>query len=265
MGCLSTAFKNCELCSLGACVAVFHLVIQGAGLPFPSFLKGSNLWWPKVNYHLLGCLETPLVLKGLSSCWSSGGKRPIQLFLSSVTLCVHIVWRIGTLIMRLMQDSTWREVLAEEAPKPPYLVIIMNVGVHLHWVTVEPGGLQQRSPFPAVVKIRLSIEKEGVTHEKPPFCPGSIHPTWQSAAVRLRGSGLARSNMCSVSPGRMWGRMSDEREDAVHLSGQTEASFSPHVDTHTQKVGPCNVHCAEWSTLSVSFTPDKITWRRILF
>ena len=32
--------------------------------------------------------------------------------------------------MRLTQDSTWREVLAEEAPKPPYLVIIMNVGVH---------------------------------------------------------------------------------------------------------------------------------------
>lgn len=32
--------------------------------------------------------------------------------------------------MRLMQNSMWREVLAEEVLKPPYLVMIMNVGIY---------------------------------------------------------------------------------------------------------------------------------------
>ena len=69
---------------------MFHLTTHGERAPL---LASSHRLQPvelRVNYHLLGCLERPLVLKGLSSCWPSGGKRPTQLFLSSVTLCVHI-------------------------------------------------------------------------------------------------------------------------------------------------------------------------------
>ena len=72
------------------------------------------------------------------------GRDPHNYFLALWHSGCLYAWHTWTLIMRLIQNSTWRGVLAEEAPKPPYLVIIMNVGPHPVCHCERPGRLWQR-------------------------------------------------------------------------------------------------------------------------
>lgn len=189
-------------------------------LPFPSSpLTGLNPWGQEVNYHLLGCLEPPLILKVPSSCWFSEEKRPTQTIISlALYLCA---WHPWTLIMRLMQNSMWREVLAEEFPNqsPTWWVII-----GAKWASAKATAW---TLLFTIVKITLPREK-GCYTLKTSTLHGSFQPTRQSAATRLRGSRYGRSKLC-----KLWNVVSEKKEDEEHLLGQIEVPFSLYVETHT--------------------------------
>lgn len=91
----------------------------------------------------------------------------------------------------------------------------------LFWVTVGVRWLWQRwlrgVSSPQLSKSD-STERKWSHTWKPPLCHDSSQPIEQWAAMRLRGSGLVMSKPCSLSPGRIWGKMSDMMDDAECLS-----------------------------------------------
>lgn len=104
----------------------------------------------------------------------------------------------------------------------------------------RPGELRQR-PLHGTSSLQLSRsdspERKGVLHMKNFYSAMvALSPSSNQLQRGWEEVGLEGLN-CGLSSGRIWGRMSEKREDAKHLSGQIEVPFSLHVETHTCKAG----------------------------
>lgn len=217
-------------CFLLECVAVSIWLHREWEQPFPSSaLAGPNLWGQEANYHLLGCLEPCLSLERtvLMLVLRRKETHTDNYFLSSMPLCEHMCQTYLNFDHETHAELDVKRSIGWGGPRAPLLGDYNECGcppsAESPW---ETGGLWQRPPHGALSLLLSrsdSPERRGCHAWKPPTLPWLLSSHQAISCSKAERKWFEKSNLCSLSPGRMWGGMSDKREDAEHLLGQPKS------------------------------------------